>query len=131
MSPSFFHDTLPINIDFINLFIYDYTKLIYETDNGYFFKRNQLEESFSLNLSPKQFIFSEKKLWYKETLSVVQFSINSAYINRYFRYYEKIQTFIAEISGIMNLFCGIFRIITKIITKQIMYVNFVELAEKK
>ena len=89
MSPSFFHDTLPINIDFINLFIYDYTKLIYETDNGYFFKRNQLEESFSLNLSPKQFIFSEKKLWYKETLSVVQFSINSAYINRYFRYYEK------------------------------------------
>ena len=131
MSPSFFHDTLPINIDFINLFIYDYTKLIYETDNGYFFKRNQLEESFSLNLSPKQFIFSEKKLWYKETLSVVQFSINSAYINRYFRYYEKIQTFIAEISGIMKLFCGIFRIITKIITKQIMYVNFVELAEKK
>lgn len=131
LSSSLFHDKLPIKSDFINLYAYYYTKLIYETDNGYFFPKEQIEESFSINISPKQFIYKEKQVWYKETLSIVQFSINNKYINRYYRYYEKIHTFIAEISGIIHLLIGIFRIITKVITKPIMFVNFVELAEKK
>ena len=123
LTSSYLSQTIAVSNDFKYSYFYDFRKIIYETKEGFLFKKDKVMSDVSFDLSTRlQSIYANtKEFLVPLSLSTFQFSINQEYADKYQRSYQSIETVIANIGGVCNLVIIIIKFIIKFLTDGFIY----------
>lgn len=123
LTSSYLSQSIAISNDFKYSYFYDFRKIIYETKEGFLFKKDKVMSDVSFDLSTRlQSIYANtKEFLVPLSLSTFQFSINQEYADKYQRSYQSIETVIANIGGVCNLVIIIIKFIIKFLTDGFIY----------
>ena len=123
LSSNYIGEQVPISNDFKYVHYYEMRQILYETEEGMLFSHLHKESEITFDTSTKtQLIYGKDKVvFYPNTLSTLQFSVNPEYADKYQRSYQSIQTLIANIGGVSNLVMLIMRYFARIVTEGYIY----------
>lgn len=107
--------------------------VIYESDNGILFESYKTEHALQFNFQKTVQMMYQRTLW-NDPLGSFSFSVDTLSAEKYYRKYQKLQSVIADIGGILSVLLTIGEIITGFLTESLFYLKLVErvfIVEKK
>jgi hypothetical protein len=102
---------------------YDYFKLLeYESDNGNVFEDYVKFNAFTYDdiSSKREMSGVNTKVYIANAFAVLQINVTANFLDRYKRFYPKLQTVVANIGGVIKFVFFLAKIISSYLTKQMM-----------
>jgi len=115
--PSYYTDTIfTYNISEVISLKYDYQYIKYESDTGAFLKNSKISNAIGFSgLSYSNNINFQNKGF----LAIIAFEVNKSNYDYYKRIYNKFQSFLADVTSVINLLTTILRLLTNfLLTKK-------------
>ena len=114
--PYFYSDTIfTYNISEVISLKYDYQYIKYESDTGIFLKNSKIIDAIGFSgLSYSNNINFQNKGF----LAIITFEINKSNYDYYKRTYKKIQSFLADVTSVINLIITIIKLLTCFLLKK-------------
>lgn len=110
---------IPVDPDSVYVYNYIMRKIIYESDHGFIVSNKKHFEDVGIASQPSlvRFYQKGKQFFIKDTLLVIQLSIDSTYVEKYQRTYQKLQTLAANTGGINSVVFFICEAIATVLTR--------------